>query len=169
MTRDRIAPSVIVVAIILVCTLSISMHVADAKAVPAATGITLSVDFDNGTILNYSSLTGSTVLNLTNSVVDVEVQWTGGLAFVTAINGIKQDQHHWWQYWVNGEYGTVAANLYELNDGDSIEWKRTSSAYSTARVNALDYSLITGSIIISASAVGFLLVLYKWTAKKERG
>ncbi len=168
MIRDRISFPVMVVAIILVCALAMPMKVSSSSIVPSATGISLRIDFDNGTTLDYSGLNGTTVLNVTGTVADLEIQWTGNLAYVKAINGVGQDQHHWWQYWVNGEYGSVAANWYELTDGDSIEWKRTSSAYSNSETNDFDYSLIIGAIIISIGAIGFLVVLHMRTLKKER-
>lgn len=167
MTRERRLFPVITIAIILACALVIPIKASSSKVVPAATGINLIIDFENGTILNYTGLDGTTVLNVTSEVLDVKAQWTGNLAYVTAIGGVSQDQTHWWQYWVNGEYASVAANWYELNDGDSIEWKRASSAFSNSGNNGMDPSLIIGSIILSIGAIGFLLVLYKWTAKKE--
>lgn len=45
-------------------------------------------------------------------------------AFVTAINGtVNGKGDRWWQYWVNGEYGTIASDRKEIFDGDLVEWK----------------------------------------------
>ena len=154
--------------IILACVSVMPIKASGSKVVTAATGINLTINFENGTILNYTGLDGSTVLNVTGEVLDVKVQWTGNLAYITAIGGVSQDQAHWWQYWVNGEYGSVAANWYELKDGDSVEWKRTSSTFSNSGNNGIDPSLIIGSIILCIGAVGFLLTLYKLTEKRAK-
>ena len=43
---------------------------------------------------------------------------------VTSIgHDVNGDGGRWWQYWVNGVYGSVAATHAFLNDGDSIEWR----------------------------------------------
>lgn len=43
--------------------------------------------------------------------------------FVTAINGTVNGQgNRWWQYWVSGDYGNVAADRKEIFDGDLVEW-----------------------------------------------
>ncbi len=33
------------------------------------------------------------------------------------------DGGRWWQYWVNGAYGSVGADRAPLNDGDLLEWR----------------------------------------------
>ncbi len=48
--------------------------------------------------------------------------------FVTAINGsVNGDGGRYWQYWVSGAYGDVAADLRVLHDHDSVLWKFVSS------------------------------------------
>jgi hypothetical protein len=43
--------------------------------------------------------------------------------FVTAINGSTNgDGGSYWQFWVNGDYGTVAADHRALHDGDAVLW-----------------------------------------------
>lgn len=129
---------------------------------PAALGISLMIDFENGTVLNFSGLNGTNVLNVTRSVVDVEVQWSGNLAFVTSIGGLRQEQNHWWQYWVNNQYASVASNMYILIDGDSIEWRRTSSSSgsSNSDTQTADITLVIGGITIAVIGIGFLLILH---------
>lgn len=44
--------------------------------------------------------------------------------FVTAINGSANgDGGRFWEYWVNGVYGKVAADHQGLQDGDVVLWK----------------------------------------------
>lgn len=47
--------------------------------------------------------------------------------FVTAINGsVNGDGGRFWQYWVSGNYGSVAADHAAVHDGDTILWLYTS-------------------------------------------
>ena len=49
--------------------------------------------------------------------------------FVTAINGsVNGEGGRYWQYWVTGAYGDVAADLEPLHDHDAVLWKFVSSA-----------------------------------------
>ena len=48
--------------------------------------------------------------------------------FVTAINGsVNGEGGRYWQYWVSGAYGEVAADLRALHDHDSVLWRFVSS------------------------------------------
>jgi len=43
--------------------------------------------------------------------------------FVTGINGsMNGDGGRYWRYWVDGTYGTVAADHQVLRDGDAVLW-----------------------------------------------
>ncbi len=43
--------------------------------------------------------------------------------FVTGINGsMNGDGGRYWEYWVDGSYGTVAADHQGLHDGDMVRW-----------------------------------------------
>ncbi len=99
----------------------------------AAFGIGVVIDYGNGTVRSYDNVTADNVLSATMTVADVEVAWYGNLAFVTAIDGVANDGDRdlWWQYWVNGDYASVAANKYSLNDSDTIEWVRGPSQQGT--------------------------------------
>lgn len=47
---------------------------------------------------------------------------------VTAINGTVSGQGpspRYWQYWVNGVYGDVAADAFAIHSGDAILWNYT--------------------------------------------
>lgn len=44
--------------------------------------------------------------------------------FVESINGFKGGtDNKWWQYWVNGKLGEVAADKKSVRAGDIVEWK----------------------------------------------
>ena len=48
--------------------------------------------------------------------------------FVTAINGsVNGEGGRYWQYWVSGAYGDVAADLKALHDHDTVLWRFVSS------------------------------------------
>lgn len=44
--------------------------------------------------------------------------------FVLGINGtLNGAGGRYWQYWVNDDYGAVAADHHRLRDGDSVRWR----------------------------------------------
>lgn len=150
-------------AIALLVVLIISIPVTDGKrnrcAAPAnGNNVNLKLDFGNGTSISYDNLEGSTVLNVTESVVAVEYEWYGDLVFVTSIANVSNDadQGLWWQYWVNGEVGSVAANQYTVEDGDLIEWRLGPTEAPPAET---DWSLLIGLSIVGAAAFLFLILL----------
>ncbi len=53
------------------------------------------------------------------AVVDYDTMGEMG-AYVTGINGVEQDDNHYWLYFVNGEMPNVACSHYHPNDGDVI-------------------------------------------------
>lgn len=156
-----------IVLLIQTCPYSVdaSLHVI------ASTNIDLTIHLDNGTVLTFNDLEGENVLDITESVVEVETQWTGGLVFVTSIAGVENSPNDglWWQYWVNDELGSVAANLYHLQDGDKVSWKILPPEQTTEDGQALggqiDNSLVLGIGVTSFIGVGFLFIVYlrlKW-------
>ena len=36
---------------------------------------------------------------------------------------VNGDGGRWWQYWINGAYGTVGADHAALKNGDEVEWR----------------------------------------------
>jgi hypothetical protein len=51
-------------------------------------------------------------------------------AFVDSIDGvINGEDGHWWSYYLNGEYGTVAADNAALEDGDKVRWVYMSNPF----------------------------------------
>lgn len=44
--------------------------------------------------------------------------------FVESIDGLKGGaDNKWWQYWINGQLGEIAADKKEVRTGDVIEWR----------------------------------------------
>ncbi|MBD3406694.1 MAG: DUF4430 domain-containing protein [Candidatus Lokiarchaeota archaeon] len=149
----------LLVVVLLLCPTSVSTSISASEYNQAALGITLQVDFGNGTLRTFNDLSSDTVLNLTESVLPVEYEWEGNLVFVTAIDGVSQSSQEgkWWQYWINGEYGSIAANKYILDDYDTVEWKLVS--YNAPTTDSTDPSLLVGIVVIGAIGVGFLLII----------
>ena len=136
----------------------------DTQIVTAAEGITLTVDFGNGTIIDYNNLNGSSVLDVTSSVLDVEVQWYGSFAYIRGIEGLVGEGTKGWEYWVNGEFASIAVNLYSISDGDSIFWKYTSPETQSQ----YDPTLIPGAIVVAISGIGFIAIVYVQTSRRIR-
>jgi len=114
--------------------------------------------------LEYHALSGTTVLNVTASVVPVEYEWYGDLVFVTSIAGVPNDSERglWWQYWVNGELGPVAANKYVLNNKDLVEWRRSpadTDGEDMTDTTIMDPSLYPGIVVTIAWGLLILVVL----------
>jgi hypothetical protein len=92
--------------------------------------VTLTIDYGNGDTQMFSEQplqNGQSVLDLfEQSKVVLEKRYFPGVgAFIEAINGVHNSNTYYWQYWVNGKYATVAAELYKLQNGDKVLWKRT--------------------------------------------
>ena len=140
--------------------------VGDSQAEGAASNITVNIDFGNGTILSFEDVVADTVYNATRQVVNIEEEWYGDLVFITSIAGVANDpdQNRWWQYWVNGVLGPVAANKYHLEDGDLVEW-RLPSQNATGELTTFtdpmsDPSLLVGMTVTGAVGLGFLVALF---------
>ncbi|MBS3795464.1 MAG: DUF4430 domain-containing protein [Candidatus Thorarchaeota archaeon] len=133
-------------------------HRSISNHIPAATGITLTIDFGNGTELIYPKVEEQTVLDATENVTSVDVDWYGDRAFVISIAGVANDAESglWWQYWVNGELGSVAANKYQLDNNDTVTWRRIPPTYSTPTQNNNDSSTLVALAILPV--IGILVI-----------
>ncbi len=133
-----------------------------------ATGISLTIDYGNGTVVSFNGLEGQTVLNITQSVADVQVDWFGDLAFVIAIDGVSNDadSNKWWQYWVNEEYASVACNKYQLSDNDSVIWRRQGSVITRTEPATDDPALVMAAIVVGLVGIISVTILYHRGARK---
>jgi hypothetical protein len=114
---------------------------------PAADEISITIDYGNQTTRNMNNLTGANVLEITQMVANVEFYYdTWGFAFVTEIDGLANSpqEDSYWQYWVNGEYASTAANTYLVQSGDTIVWLYVSSQVNPPKSNVDDSSTIIG-------------------------
>ncbi len=136
----------------------------DTQNTLAATGINLVIDFGNGTVVSFSGLNATTVYNLTTMLFDVDEQWAGDRVFINAIDGVYQDQSHGWQYWVNENYASVASNLYNLHDGDSVLWNRTISGFQST--TEPDMTLVVGGVLLVTGGIVFLAILHRKTLRR---
>ena len=151
------------VLIVMMSLVNSSHAQSNSGAIIAAEGITLTVDFGNGTIKEYSNLNGSSVLEVTSSVLEVEIRWFGPFAYIKGIEGFLGEGEYGWQYWVNGEFASVAVSHYLLSDNDDVAW-----VYSTPTQRQQDPSLVPGIIIVSPAGFGFIAIVYIGTSRRIR-
>ncbi len=130
----------------------------------AADDISLTIDFGNGTILQFDNLTGSTVLEVTSSTFDIVVEWFGPFAYVRNIEGLVGAGEYGWQYWVNDVYASGAVNLYSLAGGDHVLWRYSAPVPQSQE----DPSLLPGVAIVSSAGLGFIVIIYIGTVRRIR-
>lgn len=94
--------------------------------------VSVSIDYGNGTTRTYPEVylvKEATALDATRAVSKVSATYYAGMgSIVTSIDGVpsnKNSDAKYWQFWVNGVYGTTAADMVVLRSGDKLEWKRT--------------------------------------------
>ena len=92
--------------------------------------VTLVVDFSDGNVHRFSKdwSDGDTAYSLLQEYAESrevefsKTQYDFGV-FVESIDGKESTQDMAWIYFVNGTSGDVAADKFELNSGDQVEWK----------------------------------------------
>jgi len=90
--------------------------------------VSVSIDYGNGTVTSFEDVylfRNATALDALRAVVEsiTTDYWLGWGAIVTSVNGLENEGLLGWQYWINGEWGTVAADLTTLINNDQVEWK----------------------------------------------
>jgi uncharacterized protein YaiE (UPF0345 family) len=90
----------------------------------------LNLDYGGGKVEPYSfefrdGMTAFSILKdyVTEKGYNFSTQQYDFGVFVKDINNYESDNQKAWIYSVNGEAGNVAADKYELKDGDIVEWK----------------------------------------------
>jgi len=156
--------SVVMLLIVAILLFTPSTVSSSSEAATAAESVTLTIDFGNGTYREYYNLNGSTVLEVTSSVLEIEVQWFGPLAYIKGIEGLIGEGEYGWQYWVNGEFASMAVNLYSLENGDLVSWVFSSPTPRTLS----DPTFIPGLTIVLVSGFGFIVIVYVQTQRRIR-
>jgi hypothetical protein len=101
--------------------------------VPEKRPATLVLD-DGKTIATYSGIFAKnafeilTTIGNQNNIPIVTKQYDFGV-FVQKIANMENTKDMAWIYFVNGKSGEVAADQYELKNGDVVEWKYTKPIY----------------------------------------
>ena len=87
--------------------------------------ITLIVDYNNTTIKTRANFTLSegktTAFDALNQWCEIQYAVYGNQYFVIAIDGIGGN----WLYFINGNLAGEGSNVYALNNGDLVEWRRS--------------------------------------------
>ena len=157
----------LVIACVLITPVYTHVRQFDAQMMPGSMDLSLTIDFGNGTVLNYTGYTGYSAPNVYNYTVinfDVDARWAGNRVYIDAIDGVYQNETHGWQYWVNGNYATVAANLYTLKDGDFVLWNLTTSGFQSQ--TEPDSTALIGGVLITVGGLAFLALLYRRSIRR---
>jgi len=154
------APSAIMISILSLVLLPCSAGVGSySQPVPVhcleATGVDLVIDYGNSTQQVFEDLSGFTVFDVLNSTVNVTyTQYSYG-KFIESINGVANNaggNGYYWQYWVNGELGPVAADYYVLSDGDQVLWRYCPPSFPQNPPSQVDPQQVIGLLIVAGSA-----------------
>lgn len=94
-------------------------------------------DYGHGVTQTFSQLNftqGASVFEgLVGAIGDANVTYRsyGSLVFVRGINGVINggSANLYWQYYINGQYGPSASNLYYLGNNSVVEWRYESSRF----------------------------------------
>jgi hypothetical protein len=102
------------------------------------TGVTMlantKLDYGNGTVKWFNSTRvplNATLLTVSKINIDVKYSVSNLGAFITSINGVSGDAHHYWawSYYDKGQRtwvpGPVGSDKWQLRDGDSVAWTYT--------------------------------------------
>ncbi len=95
--------------------------------------VNMAIDYGNGTRVWFNETTlpiGATVYNATVEVANPEPDPKYGPSFITAINGVRQNENEnkYWIWWIWDETqnkwapGPVADNEYALSNGQNVIW-----------------------------------------------
>jgi len=74
-------------------------------------------------IVSYDGVNGKNALEILKSTADIRTEETVIGVFVTKINGIENDNEHYWMFYVNNELANVSADQYQTNDTDKVQWR----------------------------------------------
>ncbi len=92
--------------------------------------INLGFKYKNGTIIWYNDTEvkeGSTLLDATESVADINYTTYPSGSFVNSINGVENEKPYYWMWWYwsrpsGWTLGPVAADKYVVSNGETLLW-----------------------------------------------
>ncbi|TFH65574.1 MAG: DUF4430 domain-containing protein [Candidatus Zixiibacteriota bacterium] len=73
------------------------------------------------------AVAGESVLAQTRAHYQIEYDSSGVGVFVKAVDGVPQTKSAYWLYFINGKGGQVSCEECMPNEGDTVEWRLTSS------------------------------------------
>jgi len=102
--------------------------------------IDIGIGYGNGTVVWFNGTRlqeGSTLLDATEAVAEVEYSSYPMGAFVESINGVENSHPYYWMWWYwdgsSWREGPVAADRYALSDGDVVFWLYEDTSVSPLR------------------------------------
>jgi hypothetical protein len=87
--------------------------------------------YANQTLAGLDFPNGTTAFDAIDDIANVTCRYYGSLVFVEGINGVFNNAtaNSFWQYYVNGEFGPVASNVYHLGNSSVVEWRYEQSRF----------------------------------------
>jgi len=91
---------------------------------------TLTIDYGNGILQNYEvELSNATVYSLlmkasveNNFEVVAEYYEQYQSHYIESINNTNEGNGIYWQYYINGEYGMLGADMQPVYENDMVKW-----------------------------------------------
>ena len=96
-----------------------------------AADVKLMISYDGKNVDTYNvKLTNPTVYNvMVQAAADYDLTFKADFYnqyqsnYIYSINSVEEGNNLYWQYYLNGNYGVLGANLQVVKDNDLIEWK----------------------------------------------
>jgi hypothetical protein len=91
----------------------------------------LIIDYGNGHIDSYNIKIGNATVFSVLMQASREYNFTVGAKYydqyqshyIYSINSVNEGNNNFWQYYLNGNYGTVGADHQSVKNNDCVEWK----------------------------------------------
>lgn len=74
-------------------------------------------------IATFSGISAYTALDALQKKESIETKIYDFGTLVTKVGKIENTSSHAWLYWVNEKEATISSDMYNLTDGDMVEWK----------------------------------------------
>ena len=114
------------IALIILIGLGVLVGMREAPSVPSEDETTAVEELQQTTVVrtvSYQGQDGKTAFDLLKESNEVATLESDTGVFVTKIDEVGGDPDTYWLYYVDGEPATMAADAYETQNGQTIEWR----------------------------------------------